>query len=59
MIPVWDVQTFYGTRAKTFQRPHHAEQYALELEKEYDPDLVEVVKRYVTVEQFCYENLED
>ena len=26
-IPVYDVQTFYGAHAKTFQRRHHAEEY--------------------------------
>ena len=58
-ITVWDVQTFYGTRQKTFQRQHHAEAYARVLGREYDPDLVEVSRREVTEEEFCYEDIDD
>lgn len=59
MIPVYDVQTFYGTHQKTFQRSYNAEKYFNQLAKEYDPDLIEVYKRNVTEEEFCYENIED
>lgn len=59
MIPVYDVQTFYGTRLKTFQRIYNAEKYFNQLAKEYDPNLIEVYKRNVTEEEFCYENIAD
>lgn len=59
MIPLYDVQTFYGTRQKTFQHSWNAEAYAVTLEKEYDRDLVEISKRNVTEKEFCYENLAD
>lgn len=58
LIPVWDVQTFYGTKAKTFHRPHHAEDYIRQLEDDY-PELIEVSKRFLTEEEFCYEKLDD
>lgn len=58
-IQVWDVQTIYGTRAKTFQRKHHAEDYMRQLAKEYDRELIEIHKRNLTTEDFIYENLED
>lgn len=59
MIPVWDVQTFYGTRQKTFQVRHHAEQYCKKLCQTYDADLIEMKKRLLTQEEFIYENLDD
>ena len=58
MIPVFDVQTFYGTHQKTFQRKHHAEEYRSELLLKYecvDP----IHTRYLTVEEFCYEDIAD
>ena len=58
MIKVYDVQTIYGTRQKTFQRRHHAEKYFRQLSEEY-PDLVEFYERNLTIEEFCYENLDD
>lgn len=57
-IKVYDVQTFYGTEAKTFQNPIHAQQYWVELKKKHecvDP----IITRKVTEEEFCYENLAD
>lgn len=59
MITVYDVQTFYGTKAKTFQHLHNAERYYDQLCYEYDPALVEFYRREVTHEEFVWENLED
>ncbi len=59
MIPIYDVQTVYGTRQKTFQHSWNANCYAIQLEKEYDRDLIENKKRNVTTEEFCYEDLAD
>lgn len=58
-IPVYDISTVYGTKAKTFHRRHHAEEYFRELRREYEPELLEVHTRYLTEEEFCYENLDD
>ena len=59
-IPVWDVQTFYGTEQKTFQKQYHAEAYKGRLiMRGYDPYLIEKTKRNLTVEEFNLENLED
>lgn len=57
-IKVYDVQTFYGTEAKTFQSLIHAQQYWVELKKKHecvDP----IITRKVTEKEFVYENLED
>lgn len=59
MITVYDVQTFYGTHCKTFQRIHNAKKYADRLTEEYGKDLVEFYKRNVTEQEFCYEEIED
>ncbi len=59
MIPVYDVQTVYGTEQKTFQHSWNAGAYKIRLEKEYDRDLIEIKKRNVTQEEFCYEDLAD
>ena len=58
MIKVYDVQTFYGTEAKTFQSLAHAERYWQQLKKSHecvDP----IITRKVTEKDFVYENLED
>lgn len=59
MIPVWDVQTFYGTRQKTFQCRYHAEQYCKKLCQTYDADLIEMEKRLLTEEEFIYTDIDD
>ena len=59
-IPVWDVQTFYGTKQKTFQKQYHAEAYKGKLiMMGYESDLVEIHKRNLTTEEFNMEYLED
>lgn len=59
-IPVWDVQTFYGTEQKTFQKEYHADAFVGRLiMMGYDPYLIEKTKRNLTVEEFNLENLED
>lgn len=59
-IPVWDVQTFYGTEQKTFQKQYHAEAYKGRLiMRGYDPDLIEMHKRNLTTEEFNMTDLED
>ena len=58
MIKVYDVQTFYGTKAKTFQNLRHAQEYWVKLKKEeecVDP----ITTRKVTEEEFCYEDIDD
>lgn len=59
MIPVYDVQTFYGTHQKTFQNRRHAEDYVRKLAEEIDLDLIEMHRREVTVEEFNLTDLED
>lgn len=59
MYKVYDVQTFYGSFQKTFQSRYHAEEYFNRLARSYDKDLIELIERTVTVEEFCLENLED
>ena len=59
MIPVYDVQTFYGTRQKTFQCRYHAEQYCKQLCKTYDTDLIEIKRRLLTEEEFIYTDIDD
>ena len=59
MITVYDVQTFYGTRQKTFQHLYNAKNYYYQLTKEYDSNLIEVSKRNITEEEFCYEDIDD
>ena len=57
-IKVYDVQTFYGTEAKTFQSLAHAERYWQQLKNTHecvDP----IITRKVTEKEFAYENLED
>lgn len=58
-IPVYDVQTVYGTEQKTFQHIWNASAYKIQLEKDYDRDLIEVKKRNVTRDEFCLEDLAD
>lgn len=58
MIVVYDVQTFYGTHAKTFQHERNAINYRSELLLQFecvDP----IHKRYLSTEEFCYEDIED
>ena len=58
MIKVYDVQTFYGTKAKTFQHIYNAEKYYRKLCEEcecVDP----ITTRELTTEEFVYENIED
>ena len=59
MIPVYDVQTFYGTRQKTFQCRYHAEQYCKKLCQTYDADLIEIKRRLLTEEEFIYTDIDD
>ena len=59
MIPVWDVQTFYGTHQKTFQCLHHAEAYYRKLCQSYDSDLIEMEKRLLTQDEFILELIDD
>lgn len=57
-IPVYDVQTFFGAYAKTFQWKHHAEEYHEKLLKENE--CVDPIRtRYLTQEEFIYENIDD
>lgn len=59
MYTVYDVQTFYGTRQKTFQNRWNAEQYCRKLCQTYDTDLIEMKKRLLTQEEFIYTDLDD
>ena len=58
MIKVYDVQTFYGTKQKTFQHRYNAEEYYNKLCCEYDCT-IEMSTRMLTTEEFVYENIED
>ena len=59
MIPVWDVQTFYGTHQKTFQKKYNAEKYFNQLSCGYDRDLIEIHRRELTTEEFNLTDVED
>lgn len=57
-IKVYDVQTFYGTEAKTFQSLAHAERYWQQL-KETHECVDPIITRKVTIKEFAYQNLAD
>ena len=58
-IVVYDVQTFYGTCQKTFLSAGKARDYYKRLSREYDGCVDPIHKRYVTDEEFVYEDLAD
>lgn len=59
MYTVYDVQTFYGTRQKTFQNRWNAEQYLKFLAREYDADLLEFHRRKISQEDYILTDFAD
>lgn len=56
MIKVYDVQTFYGTKEKTFRNLYNANRYFNQLVTFMgDKNLVEYQTRFLTEEEFDYE----
>ena len=59
MYTVYDVQTFYGTRQKTFQNRWNAEQYLRHLAREYDMDLLEFHTRRISRDEYILTDFAD
>ena len=58
-MKVYDVQTVYGTREKTFINSIHAIDYYKQLSRDYDPDLIEFNTLHISENDFIYMDFDD
>lgn len=59
-MKVYDVQTVYGTREKTFINYIHAIDYYKQLSRDFDgPDLIEFNTLHISENDFIYMDFDD